>query len=116
MKRILFTLAMVFTLSGFAQQEKPILEKSGDLVKATYKNAEGVVTQQGYFKDGKLHGEWVAYDNKGNRTAVATYEDGKKVGTWLFWNNDKLSEVTYDDNAIVSVNNWVSNGTMATNP
>lgn len=116
MKRVLFILAMVFTLTGFAQQQKPILEKSGDLVKATYTDKDGQITQQGYFKDGKLHGEWVAYDSNGNRSAVATYENGKKVGTWLFWNDNKLSEVTYSKNAIVSVNNWVSEGTMATAP
>lgn len=40
----------------FAQTEKPVLEKEGNLVKATYYHENGKVKQQGYFKNGKLDG------------------------------------------------------------
>ncbi|GLB48774.1 toxin-antitoxin system YwqK family antitoxin [Neptunitalea lumnitzerae] len=118
MKKIIFTLAMVFTLAGFAQQEKPVLEKQGDLVKATYTNEEGVVTQIGFFKDGKPHGEWVAFDDAGKKIAMATYDEGKKVNTWFFWTDNKksLSEVEFDNNEIKNVTNWSSMDALATNP
>lgn len=116
MKRLVFTLAMVFSLTMFAQQEKPILEKSGDMVKATYKNNEGVIIQQGFFKDGKPHGEWVAYNDKGEKIAIATYSEGKKVGTWFFYDANKLHEVNFENNVAVSNNSWVSTKTLATNP
>lgn len=45
----------LFTTFGFAQQ-KPTLEKQGDLVKVVYYHHNGTIAQTGFFKEGKLHG------------------------------------------------------------
>ena len=107
---------MAFTLSMSAQQEKPVLEKYGKLVKATYKNDKGNVIQTGFFKDGKPHGEWTVFNEKGERTTTAFYDEGKKVSTWFFWNDNSLNEVEYENSEVANVTNWVSNKVLATNP
>ncbi|CAM2829840.1 toxin-antitoxin system YwqK family antitoxin [Flavobacterium frigoris] len=90
----------------FAQNTKPQLEAVGNLVKATYHYEDGKVQQVGFFKDGKLEGEWTSYDINGNKTAIAVYDKGQKTGKWFFWNNAVLSEVDYSKNQIASVKNW----------
>jgi antitoxin component YwqK of YwqJK toxin-antitoxin module len=106
MKKIL--ILGVFLLSGvaFAQTTKPVLEQEGNLVKATYYYDNGKVQQQGYFKDGKLTGQWIAFDEQGNKKSIGTYVNGDKTGKWFFWNNDSLSEVDYSDSRVASVKSW----------
>jgi antitoxin component YwqK of YwqJK toxin-antitoxin module len=95
-------------LSGmiFAQNNKPKLEAVGDLVKATSFHDNGKVQQVGFYKNGKLQGEWISYDSNGNKTAMATYDNGQKSGKWFFWSDTVLSEVDYSNNQIASVKNW----------
>lgn len=106
MKKIL--ILGVFLLSGvtFAQTTKPVLEQEGNLVKATYYYDNGKIQQQGYFKDGKLTGQWIAFDEQGNKKSIGTYVNGDKTGKWFFWNNDSLSEVDYSDSRVASVKSW----------
>lgn len=115
MKKI-FTLALLFafTISN-AQEIKPKFEKSGDMVKATYYYEDGSIKEQGFFKDKKLTGQWVAYNKQGEKTMIANYKAGKKVGKWFAWNNNSLKEVTYSNNAIVSIKNWSEDTRMASN-
>lgn len=98
----------VFLLSGvaFAQTTKPVLEQEGNLVKATYYYENGKVQQQGYFKDGKLTGQWVAYDAQGNKKSMGEYANGEKTGKWFFWSNKSLSEVDYSDSRVAAVKSW----------
>jgi antitoxin component YwqK of YwqJK toxin-antitoxin module len=106
MKNVLMMAMLVVSFATFAQNNKPQLEAVGDMVKVTYLHDNGQVQQQGFYKNGKLQGEWVSYDANGNRTAVAVYAKGEKTGTWLFWNDTVLSEVNYSNNQIASVKNW----------
>ncbi|MCX2681295.1 nicotinic acid mononucleotide adenyltransferase [Galbibacter sp. EGI 63066] len=108
MKRIVLMLAMIFSFAAVAQEveNKPKLEKEGEKIKATFFHDNGEVAQTGYYLDGKLHGEWKSYDEKGNKTAMAQYEHGKKTGKWFFWSDDVLKEVNYDDNRITNVTEW----------
>lgn len=80
--------------------------KRGDLVSGTFYHEDGRIAQKGYFKDGKLHGEWVAYDQDGNKNAIGKYDEGEKIGKWFFWNEGVLSEVDYQKNRIASVVQW----------
>ncbi|MDQ5929038.1 MAG: hypothetical protein QG594_816 [Bacteroidota bacterium] len=95
-------------LSGifYAQALKPVLEPFGKIVKATYFYENGQVFQEGTFKDGKLHGEWITYDEKGNKTAIAQFDKGQKTGKWFFWNKNSLNEVDYSNNKIAVIKNW----------
>jgi antitoxin component YwqK of YwqJK toxin-antitoxin module len=106
MKKILFL--GVFLISGvaFAQSAKPVLEQEGKLVKATYYYENGNMQQQGYFKDGKLEGQWIAFDENGNKTSIGEYANGQKTGKLFFWNKTSLSEVDYSDSRVASVKSW----------
>lgn len=111
-------LAAVFLIGGtMSAQEnpEPVFEKKGELIKGTFYYEDGSVKQEGTYKDGKLHGEWISYDQDGKKEAVAQYTAGKKTGKWFFWNDNKLTEVDYDNNRIAKVNNWKSAGSLADN-
>lgn len=101
-KIVLFLALMTISL-GFAQEISPKFEKMGDLVKATYFYQDGSIKQIGYFDNNKLHGEWVSYDEKGNKTTLAHYEYGKKTGAWLVLANGIVKQVTYEANKVIDV-------------
>ncbi len=106
MKKIFILGALLITGLTFAQTKKPFLEQEGDLVKATYYYENGKVQQQGYFKDGKITGQWVAYDESGNKKSIGEYTNGEKTGKWFFWNDKSLSEVDYSDSRVAAVKTW----------
>jgi len=115
MKKVFLLAVLLMSTIVFAQEKEPKFEKFGDLVKATYYNEDGKISVQGFFKDKKLTGEWVRFDNQGNKTKIAYYKDGKKVGKWFVWNNESLKEINYNNNVIVSVNTWKSETRVAVN-
>ena len=94
-------------LSGiaFSQDNNPVLEAQGKLVKATYYFDNGNVQQVGYFKDGKLDGKWTSYDAKGNIKAIAEYTNGEKSGKWIFSDAITTKEVDFSNNQIVAISN-----------
>tara|TARA_R100000789_G_C2995253_1_gene147267 strand:+ start:717 stop:1082 length:366 start_codon:yes stop_codon:yes gene_type:complete len=108
LKLILFTAAFLMSGVILAQNEeiKPKFEKQGELIKGTFYYEDGSVRQEGTYKDGRLHGEWISYDQNGEKTALANYENGKKSGKWFFWTENKLTEVDYQNSMIASVNSW----------
>jgi antitoxin component YwqK of YwqJK toxin-antitoxin module len=106
MKKYMIIGAMLVSGMVAAQSLKPQLEAYGELVKATYYYENGTIQQTGFFKDGKLEGQWVAYDSAGNKKSVGEYSNGIKTGKWVFWNDAILSEVTYAGNVVASVKNW----------
>jgi antitoxin component YwqK of YwqJK toxin-antitoxin module len=106
MKKVFILGALLISGLTFAQTTKPFLEQEGELVKATYYYENGKVQQQGYFKDGKICGQWVAFDQNGNKKSVGEYANGEKTGKWLFWNDKSLSEVDYSDSRVASVKTW----------
>ncbi len=76
------------------------------MVKATFFHDNGQVAQEGYFLNGKLHGEWVMYDGSGKKIAMGQYAGGAKTGKWFFWEETLLKEVDFSNNQIVAVVNW----------
>ena len=46
-------------------------------------NREGVLIQQGFYLDGKEHGEWKFFDDQGRLTFSGWYEHGERVGEWF---------------------------------
>ncbi len=103
MKSVATMLIFLFALVMVAQEQKPVFEKNGDMVKATYFHENGTLSQTGSFLEGKLHGEWIMYDEEGNKLVVGQYDQGRKVGTWLYWEDEMLKEVDYSDNKIAAV-------------
>lgn len=115
MKNILVALALILGTVAMAQENpEPKFEKEGDLIKGTFYYEDGTVRQQGTYKAGELHGEWIAYDINGNKTSLANYTQGVKTGKWFFWTSEKLTEVDYENNQIAGVNTWKIEGTLAT--
>jgi antitoxin component YwqK of YwqJK toxin-antitoxin module len=106
MKKTMILSVLLLTGFTFAQQVKPILEQKDDLVKATYHYANGQIQQEGFFKDGKLTGQWIAYDENGNKKSIGEYTEGQKTGKWFFWNDNSLSEVDYSKSKIENVKAW----------
>ncbi len=106
MKKLILTLALtlVFT-AAFAQKEKELkLNEETNLIEATYYHMNGVISQEGTFNlERKLHGEWMSYNEEGEKLAQGTYEGGVKSGKWFFWDNGMMKEVEFNDNAITSV-------------
>lgn len=105
MKRLIGTLviALVFISSAFAQEVKPKFEKQNDLVKATYYYNNGAIKEVGFFKENKLHSQWVTYNEAGEKITVAEYDMGKKVGKWYVIADDTVKELTYESNKLVKV-------------
>ncbi|MEM5566548.1 nicotinic acid mononucleotide adenyltransferase [Psychroserpens sp. AS72] len=108
MKKIFAILLMLGVTLTFAQEKpKAELNKDGDLTVATYYHDNGAIEQQGTFnKEGELHGVWTSYDQNGNKVTVGNYVNNKKVGKWLFWSDNKLKEVNYEDSKVASVSEW----------
>ena len=105
MKKIA-TLVLVFVVAfTYAQDKSPVFEKAGDLVKATYFYEDGSVKEQGFFKDKKLTGQWVQFDQSGNKTMIAHYKEGNKVGRWFSLKGNLIKEINFQNNTVVSVKN-----------
>jgi len=98
-KLLIMALMLVSGTVTFAQNtKKPVFEKDGDLVKATYYHENGEVAQTGFFTlKGKLQGEWISFDDTGKKTAIGNYDNGKKVGKWFFWKDNRLEEVNFTE-------------------
>ncbi len=103
MKSIIFSLAVLFSVSLAAQSVAPKFEKEGDNIKGTYFHENGQVAQTGYFVDGKLDGIWKMYDEDGQKIAMGEYTLGKKTGKWFFWEGKIVKEVDFDENKIANV-------------
>ena len=112
-------MATVFLVGGVAMAQdkdpKPAFEKQGDLIKGTFYYEDGSIRQEGTYKDGRLHGEWISYNKDGEKTAIANYKNGEKDGKWFFWTENKLTEVDYQNSVIASVNSWKSESSLVNN-
>ena len=107
-RKVLMLFTLLIGMISFAQQEKELkLNDDTNLIEVTFYHDNGVVSQTGsYTLDGKLQGEWLTFDTKGDKSVSANYDNGKKVGKWFYWSDKTLKEVDYTNNAIVSVNEW----------
>jgi antitoxin component YwqK of YwqJK toxin-antitoxin module len=103
MKKFMIIGAVLISSMIFAQKGTPKLEVVDNMVKATYYYDNGKIQQEGFFKDGKLEGMWIAYDAQGNKLSVGEYSNGQKTGKWFFYNEAKLSQVDYTNNQVAYV-------------
>lgn len=114
MRKMIVLLVAVFAITAVQAQEKiknTYIDK-GDVIEAILYFDNGEVSQKGFYtKDGDLTGDWISYNREGTKIAEAQYENGNKVGTWFFWKGDTLTEVSYTNSKIASVNTWKNEGT-----
>ncbi len=119
MKKIVLLLVLVMSANmAFAQTCKKTCDMKnsyvmkGDVIQATLYHDNGAVAQTGFYtKENKLHGEWISYNAKGDKTAIANYDNGAKVGTWLFYHEDSMKEVSYENSKIAEVKTWKTTST-----
>ncbi|HEX8016743.1 MAG TPA: membrane-binding protein [Flavobacterium sp.] len=103
MKKCVILVAILFSGILVAQETKPELEAVGNKVRATYYYENGKVQQEGFFKEGKLDGVWVSYDENGNKKAIAEYTEGLKTGKWIYFNDKNICQVDYSNSKINSI-------------
>lgn len=108
MRTMMIIAACLFGSVLFAQKANVEYVKQGDLVKGIFYYDNGVIEQEGTYKNGKLHGQWVSYDKDGKKNAVAFYHKGNKTGKWFFWRQDKLIEVDFNKNDIANVKTYTN--------
>ncbi len=106
MKKFMIVVALLFSVVIFAQKVAPKHEIVDGLVKSTYFHDNGVVSQTGFYKDGKVHGQWTSFDTAGNKIAIGNFANGSKTGKWFFWTNKNLSEVDYSSSRVATVKTW----------
>jgi len=112
MKNIITLLALVAIVGISNAQENNRNEyvldgADSNVIEATLYHDNGTIAQTGFYTlDNKLQGEWISYDTKGNKTAIAKYDNGKKVGSWMFFQGETIKEVTYSNARIAKVNTW----------
>ena len=106
MKNTFLFLAFLFFTSLLVAQNNNLqkTEIKGDLSEVTLYYEDGIIMQHGFYtEDGKLHASWESYNPDGSLKCYATYNYGVKVGVWTYWNEDKITKVTYDNNKIIDI-------------
>lgn len=118
MKKAVILMAMIFVTAFTYGQENRVqkLNKETNLIEVTDYHDNGMISQEGTFNlKGQLHGEWLSYDDLGNRISQGSYENGDKSGKWFFWSNDTMKEVEYNKNQIASVDGVKKSSRVADN-
>ncbi len=113
MKKIMIAAVLLSAGVLSAQEAKPKHEIQDQMVKSTYYYDNGQVKQQGFYKDGKLHGTWTAYNEDGTKQSIGEYNNGEKTGKWFFWTGALLNEVNYADSRIAEVKTWSQNAIVS---
>lgn len=106
MKKILIAGLLLSAGVLSAQTKDHDYSIENNIVKATYYYDNGTVRQEGFYKDGKLHGSWTSYNEDGTKQAMGEYTNGKKTGKWFFWTGSVLNEVAYNDSKVSEVKKW----------
>ncbi|PSG89990.1 toxin-antitoxin system YwqK family antitoxin [Aurantibacter aestuarii] len=115
MKNLIVLVLLLVGTSVFAQNERTLkFNEDTNLIEATYYNENGNIVQTGFYtKEGKLQGDWISYDNEGNKKVSAQYNNGEKTGKWFYWSKDTLNEVDYSNNTVANVNTWITKNSIA---
>jgi antitoxin component YwqK of YwqJK toxin-antitoxin module len=112
MKNIILASLMMISTMMMAQEKNEKHEVVDQMVLSTYFHDNGTVKQKGFYNNGKLHGQWVSYDENGKKVSMGQYENGSKVGKWFFWTDGLLNEVDYSESRIASVTKWTQNAVV----
>ena len=106
MKKVVLVVVLLFVcIVSFAQQQPELkLNAENNLIEATYYHDNGEISQKGTFNMNKqLHGDWVSFNEEGEKISIGSYSNGVKTGKWAFWSDGDMKEVVYSNNAIASV-------------
>ncbi|MBT8283170.1 MAG: nicotinic acid mononucleotide adenyltransferase [Muriicola sp.] len=118
MKKILCVIALLaLTSYSFGQKNKELsMNEETGLIEAVYFHDNGQISQKGTFNlERKLHGEWISFNEQGDKIAQGSYDNGLRTGTWLFWQGETIKEVKYENNTVASVNGVKSKDRLVKN-
>jgi antitoxin component YwqK of YwqJK toxin-antitoxin module len=102
---LLMMLSFIVSIAQAQSKKEVKLNADTNLYEATYFHDNGSVSQKGSFDlAGKLHGEWVSYDEAGAPLSKGTYKNGIRTGKWFFYSEDGVKEVEFKNNIVASVN------------
>ena len=76
------------------------------IVEVEIKHDNGKIYQKGFLKNNMLHGRWESYNIDGELVVLGHFSRGKKTGKWIFWNDNKLTEVNFKNNKVLSHYSW----------
>lgn len=109
MNKIIYLISFfLFTSFIYSQEDKnrkvvPV----GDMFEVTIYYDNGNIMQHGFLsKDLQLHASWESYYEDGRRKCYATYNEGAKVGIWYYWYDNKITKVEYENNSVISVEDF----------
>ena len=106
MKNLMSAVFFLGFFSFISAQEKVGVNEFNSVVEIEIYHDNGEVYQKGSLKNNKLHGKLESYDYSGNLVVLGEFKNGKKKGKWLFWNDNKLTEVNFKNNRIISSQTW----------
>ena len=103
-----------FAMPGGATTIKNVTDMGKGLQKITWYNTNGIIAEEGFYLNGKKHGTWTSYDEKGNKSVTATWLLDKKEGDcYVLYENGKVKyHIVYSDNKKVKANEWDETGTL----
>jgi antitoxin component YwqK of YwqJK toxin-antitoxin module len=63
--------------------------------------SNGVTNEIRSYKEGEMHGQWITWNEQGQKIAEAEYYDGLKHGKWYVWNDEGvlLYDMSYNHGA-----------------
>jgi len=88
MKYVLFVLVFLFSAELMAQADGVVFTQ--------FKHRNGVVSSEGYLRNGKPDGYWKTFNEQGQLVSEGNRENFLLDGVWKFYSNGELtSEITY---------------------
>ena len=75
-----------------------LVAQTGDFVFTQFKHRNGVVSSEGYLRNGKPDGYWKTFNEQGQLVSEGNRKDFLLDGVWKFYTNEQLSsEITYKE-------------------
>ena len=118
MKKLFISAFALLVLLPINSQEKIELNNTGienlehelnmfnPVVEVEIMHDNGKIYQKGFLMNNMLHGRWESYNVKGELVVLGEFVRGKKTGKWIFWSDDKLTEVNFKNNKVLSHHSW----------
>jgi antitoxin component YwqK of YwqJK toxin-antitoxin module len=105
-----------FAMPGGATSLKSVTDLGKGLQKVTWYYENGTVAEEGFYLNGKKHGTWTSFDEKGNKEVTANWALDKKDGNfYIMHDNGKVKyHIVYSDNKKVMTYEWDESGMLLT--
>lgn len=102
----------VYDNSGQLEMEVIQLDENNHKVIKYHDN--GMIAEEGYYKNGLKNGCWFAYNGKGKQISRVFFDKGQRTGVWNIeaYNAEYSYQVAYEDNKAVQIQKLDAEGTV----